>query len=214
MALTLRRRLVVALILVGCVGTGALADVTVYTDETAFEAALSSYYLEDFSGYIYGYLGPSVSEGPVNGFSYTLSADQDVFGGHGDVSTLYLSDPLVVTFTGDPVYAVGGNFYTNDIGANPLDGIGQIDLVLDYVTASATETLAAPTTDTFLGFISTERLSSLSVSAVAPVGTLCWPTVDNLYVGVPPTVVPVPGAFALASIGLGVAGWLSKRRNV
>ena len=52
-------------------------------------------------------------------------------------------------------------------------------------------------------------LSSLTVSAVQGANPL-WPTVDNLTLA---TAVPEPGTYAMLLAGLGVVGFIARRRR-
>ncbi len=172
------------------------------TDEADFLALLASpYYLEDFDAFSYGsYTDPSINMGPVNGYSYTISAAEGLWSGDGNMSTNDANDTLDFTFTGDPVTAIGGYFFGGDINGY-------------YVTSEVTITLSDGTVvtwtpngeDDFEYFFSDVPILSMSVGANHPLGNPVWPTVDHLYVG---QQIPEPAGLLL----LGLASLFIRRR--
>ena len=99
---------VAALALVICLPGMAGAVTTFYT-EAAFQADINpGYYLEDFDSVTAGSLPGSLSYGPVNGFSYTVSPSVNTLYTFGAVSTNDSTASLVINFTGSDVTTVGG----------------------------------------------------------------------------------------------------------
>jgi hypothetical protein len=181
--------------------TQAMADM--YTDEITFVAMLQpGYYLEDFDAYNYLSVEslPPQDFGPVNGFSYTVSAPNGLWAlpvGSGALSVNVATDAITVDFTGDPITAVGGLFFGTDYDGN-ITGASMIVTLSDgtvenYVT----------TGDAFRGFVSSTPISYLTISCVIEGVDYKWPTMDHFYVGSP---VPVPGAVLLGILGLSAAG--------
>jgi hypothetical protein len=182
------------------------AAITVYTTEADFVAILDTYYLEDFDEYTFGsYIGPSLSLGPVNGYSYTMSAVNDLFSGDSNMSTNDPTDPLEVNFTGDPITAVGGLFWPTDFWGDDLVGNVYLELV-DGGTYNYS--LIDADSLTFVGFSSDVPLTSMSITADSL--TYYYPTVDHFYVGTPFSV-PEPATMLL--LGSGLVGFLGFRKK-
>ena len=176
-----------ALVLVlGIVGVAGAADV--YTDEASFLAAIpggAGFLLEDFNGYTYGsYVAPTLTLGPVNGFSCIISAtgpgSNNLYSGDGNMSTDSALDALRIDFTGpNPTYSTGGWFFAGDIMGGYI--AQEVTLTLSdgtvygpFVPASAT---------TFVGFINdTTPLTWMTIDA-ADTPANGWPTMDHYYVG-------------------------------
>lgn len=179
----------------------ATAATNVYTSEADFLAAIGDYLLEDFDQYGYGdYVDYTLDIGPMNGFSATLSASNQLFSGPGNMSTNSAGDPLMIEFTGAATNAVGGYFFAGDYDGYFVPETTYIELsngfMYEYTPASDME---------FLGFISDDVLSYASIVTDQTNGN-SWATVDHLYIS---NSVPAPGALAL----LGLAGLASRRRR-
>ena len=162
----------------------ARAATTFYTNEAAFAANLSpGSYLEDFDGYLFGsFSGPTLSLSGGSGFAYTISTDsrgfRALYSGDGNMSTDDRRDALLVTFTGAPVYAVGGFFFAADVDGNYTPG----SIVITLSDGSA-RTSSPPDTVTFAGFISDQAITSITIDAPDTGGTNLWATMDHFYVG-------------------------------
>lgn len=146
---------------------------TVYTDIDDFLAVLApGYYFDDFSWATWqDPYAPSYQFGPVNGYSYTASASSYLFGIPGAISTNSATDPITIVFDGDPVTAVGGDFFLTDYDGFPVSGTATVQLddgttvYLDYPTV-------------FAGFTSVTPIVSMTLTPSND-----WMTFDNMYVG-------------------------------
>lgn len=181
------------------VASAATAATQVFTDEAAFLANIGDYLLEDFDQYGYGdYVDYTLDIGPMNGYSATLSASNQLFSGDGNMSTNTAGDPLMIEFTGLPTFSIGGYFFPGEYYGQFISEITWIELsngfVYEYLPGSDSE---------FLGFISTEELTWASI-VTDQTNQNSWSTVDHLYIN-----SPTPGALAV----LGMAGLIGRRRR-
>jgi hypothetical protein len=184
--------------------SAALAGTDTYTDEATFLANVQGgAYTEDFSG---------VAPGPVDtlnfsggGFSYTASStvgmdvgstgDGGLFNDPGLLSLNTATDALLITFTGAPVTAVGGEFFASDISFFEIPA----DVTVNLGDGSS----IAFTGGGFAGFTSNVAITSLIIDASdATLGAPAWPTVDSLIVG---QVVPAPAGLAVLGAGALIA---------
>lgn len=169
------------------------AAITQYNSEAAFEPSIGvDYYRNTFSGYSYGdpLLGGETSVAfSGNGYSYTITAPDDgLYSVANGITANMPTDWLVVTFTGNPVTAVGGLVTSTDILAMPING----SAVQVVVNNGAPVSVPTTTTGQFIGFTSTTPITSIRFrSDVANEGR--WAQLENFYVG----VVPEPGLVAL-----------------
>ncbi len=113
------------------------------------------------------------------GFAYTVSANPgQLFNAPGLISTDQAAASIVVTFTGNPVTAIGGNFWATDINVNPTGTT--VTLTLSDGTVE-TFTSTGPTD--FRGFVTLVPITSISIDA-PDVPSPIWPTMDNLITGI------------------------------
>ena len=160
----------------------------VFTDRALFLAALANGHVENAYD--------DVVAGTSGGLRYVQSrfeyllytqffADGPLYNGLGFVSTERVGDSVVVTQLGIPATAIGADFWTTGFLLQPADGA--IGLQLDDGTF---ESIDAPGSGTFRGFITTAPILSLTVSVSAAAAGLTgagspdrWPALDNLVVG-------------------------------
>lgn len=151
------------------------------------------------------------SEEPITfttgSFSYSASSAKGLYT-VGSVADVWLSnnvafESLVLTFSPSSVSAVGGNFFATD-----FDGFLASGNVTVETADGSVFTVFDAQKDSFVGFVSTSRILSLSVTAdntSAP--ALIWPTANNLIIGgmAPSAAVPEGGS-PMVNVLLAVVG--------
>jgi hypothetical protein len=196
---------------------GAASAGTLYTDVAAFTAASNIVELNDFSGVADGFYSSLTFEPPAyQTFQYEIVATNGLQVGpslnpfvpllpSGAISTQAADDALVVNFTSNNVYAVGGEFWGTGLLGQPV--WANITINLSDGTSVTFETFGPE----FYGFTSDVVITSMTIEAervVLPGHLEAWATMDNLYVGTL-TVIPLPPA---AWAGLGMLGLLGGAR--
>lgn len=217
-------------------GSAAQATMTVYTDEAAYRAAISGAATDTFDDLGLQYYGTSITR-TVGDYSYQLSANpQGLYGagenGDGWISTNSNADEINFSdFTGG-VSAIGGYFF----GSNANGGYAAVVLMsLSFLDRDGVETAfelpSYPTESTFLGFVSSTGITSLTVGVPGfPTDGMTpeqiaayqqWPTANNIILGQspqdapppPPPAVPEPASWALMLVGFGLVGGALRGRR-
>jgi hypothetical protein len=156
----------------------------VYGNRNNFVAAIApGYYQNDFHD-ADGQSGPLQYSDPVSGIAYTVdsSSSTGLWNGNGYIAPNSSGDKIVVTFTGAPVTAIGGNFWAVDARILPFPGFEVVITLSDGTTA----TLTSNGPGDFRGFTATQPIASISIDAPPPdpeQGDNVWPAMDNLIVG-------------------------------
>jgi hypothetical protein len=189
-----------------CAAAAAQADITVYTSQADFLAAVSAPGVDTFDDLTVDPYGDTLNR-TAGTYSYNAFAANGLWGagGAGDhwLSTNTSNDPIVFSGFSGGVSAFGGNFFGSDI-------TGQYALGNLQLTASDGSILSynlnGATTSSFLGFVSSTPLSSVTLNTDGTLGV--WPTANNVVLA-----VPEPSTYAMLLAGLGFVGVMSRRRR-
>ena len=199
-----------------CAAGASHAAITVYTSMAAFNTATSARSTDTFAGLSITGSTPTPVVRTVGPYSYTANATPaGLFFGGGTTADPFLStntatDTIVFNaFTGG-VRAVGGNFFGSDVSG--AYAAGGITITATDASGTVTQTLAAPTQSSFLGFVSTGAMTSVTVVSIQPLSGFLWPSVDNLVLA-SAVAVPEPGTYGLMFAGLGIVGLVARRRR-
>jgi hypothetical protein len=164
------------------------AAITVYTDQAAFLAAVSTPGVDTYLGFSITGSTPSPINRTAGPYSYTGSASSSSFFGAGTVADPWLStntatDTITLNAFPPAVFAAGGLFFGSNVSGAFQSG--DITIVAsDSNGAVATQTITAATQSSFRGFVSDFPLTSLTVQSVQPTTGFLWPTVDNLTLAI------------------------------
>ena len=170
-------------------GLSGRAATAIYTDLAAFLAAVTPMGGESFDGLPEP--GNEIGEERefnVGGIRVVASTGSELYtaGSAPDIwlSTVVPEQAIDFDFFGEALYAVGGYFFTSDNSGEWT--AGSVEVMTNDLTA---HTVTYSATTSFVGFISDEPITSLSVVAVQPGSGPVWPTVNNLVFG-PVSAVP------------------------
>jgi len=170
--------------------------VTVYTDRTAFLAAIAPGYAEhDFSEIEPGTAQPITYTDGSDAWHYTLFtgvyATHPLYNGPGYISTDRVGDPVsVATSIFDPPFsAIGANVWPSDFSLQPTSGQVVVTVLMQDGTVGATETVDSNGPDDFRGFVANAPIAGIFVDApeidppVPGESQDRWATLDNLVIG-------------------------------
>jgi hypothetical protein len=194
----------------GAVASPADAALSAFGSAASFAAATLTPATDAFAFQPHDFV-PSPLARTAGPYSYAASAPGGLFGG-GTAANPWLSTNLsgaaltLATFSGN-VGAVGGNFFTSDIAGAFLPGQNLSLTATDSLGATLTQTITGATTTSFLGFVSTGTLVSLTVDLG---NRSAFASVDNLVLAQP---VPEPETYALLLAGLGTLAVVARRRR-
>jgi hypothetical protein len=200
-------------LIVGFIGSVHAVDFTVYTDKTAFLAALSpGYYTETFSTLAVNTLlsSPIVLNSGPNQFEVSTGSGDFYNAANGSdvwLSTDIRSESVNFSAFANSPTAIGGYFFLTNSSGSP--NTGTINANLNSGAATSSITTASSTN--FIGFVSTNNtpLSSLLLTTSA---TTWWVTANDVIVG---KALPVsePSTYILALIASGVMIRIGRNRS-
>jgi hypothetical protein len=193
----------------------ARADVRVYTDRTAYLAALSASGTDTFNDLaiaetpsplsrLAGPFSYQASSGPVSDF-WPAGTPSDVW-----LATTSANDTITFGSFSGGVRGFGGNFFGSDVNGAFSPGRTMILSATDGTT-TRTVNLYNTTTTTFLGFISSDPLATVTLHGDGlPGGTAYWASANDVTLGV--AAVPEPESYGMLLAGLGLVGFAMRRR--
>lgn len=197
------RSAVVASLLASAVCSSS-ATTTIYTNQTAFLAALApDSYTETFTGD--AGQAPSYFFGGLTAFSYSVTTDPgyNLYRNGNFISTFEYNRILRVGFGGTFPNAIGGNFFATDTFDQFVPGVA---ITINLIDGTST-TFTPASANEYRGFISTSFIGSLVMTAP---GLLSANTIDNFTVGIA-AAVPEQSTYSLML--LGIAAVLFARRG-
>ncbi|MES2740575.1 MAG: PEP-CTERM sorting domain-containing protein [Pseudomonadota bacterium] len=196
----------------------AKADITVFTDQAAYMAAVGDTGTDSFDNLPYMSTGPIQRSAGAHGYTVGSAAGAGspylFAGGNGVDNWLSANrsqDTLVFSQFSSQIRGIGGEFF-NTAGTGGLIDSGSITLTATEADGhTVSYALLNPGVHAFLGFVSTGRLRHLSVRSPFQDGLLAFPTVNNLQLSL--AAVPEPDTYAMLLAGLAMLGAIARRRR-
>lgn len=189
-----------------CAAAGAQAAITVYTSESAFLAAVSAPGTDTFDDLTVAPYGDTVYR-TAGAYNYQAYSATGIWGAGGPTD-FWLSNntrynPIVFSQFSSGVSAFGGNFFASDIAGQFVPDGTMVLTAVDGGTL--TYDLTGATTGSFVGFVSTAPLSSVTLGTD---GGEYWPTANNVVLA-----VPEPATYGMMLVGMTLLGLAARRRR-
>ncbi|MGO4474659.1 PEP-CTERM sorting domain-containing protein [Massilia sp. 2TAF26] len=188
-----------------CAAAAAQADITVYTSQAEFLAAVQAPGVDTYDDLTVTLYGETLTRS-AGAYTYNAYSATGLYGAGGDGGDFWLSNntpiaPIVFSNFSGGVSAFGGNFFGSDVLGQYTTG----NLILTAIDGSALSygVAGAATTD-FLGFVSTVPLAAVTIATDGGVGV--WPTANNVVLA-----VPEPATYGMLLAGLGLVGLMRRR---
>jgi len=193
----------------------AQANLTVYTTQFSFMAAVTGAVTDTFEDLAHISPVPGPLNRSVGPFSYTAAEgpNSPTFFTAGQfnvwLSTNNANDSITFDNFAGGVGAIGARFFGSDANGH-IDPGQSVMVSATDASGTVSQTIVNANRLSFLGFVSDGPITSLTVSAVQPGSGFVWPTVNNLVLA---TVVPEPETYALLLAGLAGMSLLLRRRR-
>ena len=211
-------RVLVALLLLAW-PVASQAQFTVYTDLASFLAATTGAGTDTFDNLSITNSTPTPLVRNAGAFGYTATVNTTTFYGAGTATDHWLSTNTstdIIRFSGfsAQVRGVGGYFFGTDV-TGAFRSATSVIVRATNAAGTTSQTLVNTTLGTFLGFVSTSDIFSVTVETVLPPSGFAWPTVNDFVLAAAPNanVVPEPATYALFSAGLLIVGVVAQRRR-
>jgi hypothetical protein len=193
----------------------AQAAITTITNEAAYLAAVGTTGIDDYNDLIQQmYYGPVPRQ--AGDYAYSVNAGPkapSLWAGTNDFADFWFTSQNrtdVTTFTlQDGVAGAGGNFFGSNAYSDPTAAASLLLTATDSTGTTVSFTLENPDVHSFVGFVSSADLVSLTVTAGQQPGV--WSSIDNFHMSV--AAVPEPGTYAMLLAGLGMLGWTARCRR-
>jgi hypothetical protein len=188
-----------------CAAAAAQAEITVYTSEAAFLAAVKAPGVDTYDDLSVVKYGETLHRN-AQGYTYDVYSASGLWGagGAGDhwLSNDTNTHPMMFSNFRGGVSAFGGNFFASDV-------LGQYTVGNLFLTAMdgsvLTYSLVGATATDFVGFVSSAPLSAVTLGTD---GGNYWPTANNVVLA-----VPEPATYGMLLAGLGFVGVMMRRRS-
>jgi hypothetical protein len=185
------RSLVIVLLLV--FAGAAQAAFTVYTSQAAFLAAVAAPATDNYNDLALGSVpGPLIRAAAPYGYTAnTTSPDFFIIGTAADawLSTDVSDDTITFNAIPASVRGIGGRFFVTDFEGAVAAG-QTVTLVATDGDGTSTQQIVNATQTSFLGFVSTGPLTSLTVTATNLMPDTAWPTVNDLVLATAASAPP------------------------
>ncbi|MGJ7918745.1 PEP-CTERM sorting domain-containing protein [Massilia sp. LXY-6] len=188
-----------------CAAAGAQADITVYTSQAAFRAAVQAPGLDSYDDLSVVQYAETLNRS-AGAYTYDVYSATGLYGagGPGDywLSNTTRYAPMVFSNFSGGVSAFGGNFFASDLAGQYTLG----NVILTAIDGSVVSYgLGGAAATDFLGFVSTTPLAAIALTTD---GGTYWPTANNVVLA-----VPEPATYGMLLAGLGLVGVMRRRRG-